>query len=114
MCGSPLTLFLKSIIGSKSMDSNQQFLIADFTVGDSRKLVYLLKPGDLFERFGGSRHGLLVRKTPSLIVSEIQQGCRNDSEFPQNDRGAWDRIFRAAHRAKYNPEITAAAPVKQS
>ena len=77
------------------VDPNERFLIMDFTVGASRKRVYLLNPGDHFDRFGGSSRGLVVRKTASLIVSENQGGCRYDSEDDVNKKDVWARILHA-------------------
>lgn len=80
---------------------NEKFLIADFTIGDARKQVYMLNPGDHFAGFGGSSSGLSVRKTASLIVRETSQGVTADTEYDINKRDVWNRIFRAAHLAGY-------------
>ena len=47
---------------------NDQYKIFEFETSHERVSVYVLKPGQNFERFGGSRHGLTVVKTPSLII----------------------------------------------
>ena len=77
------------------VDANERFCIMDFRIGGERRRVYLLNPGDHFERFGGSSRGLVVRKTASLIVSETQGGCRSDMEFNLADKEAWERILYA-------------------
>ena len=84
---------------------NAQHRIADFTVGKSRKQIHLLNAGQHFRRFGGSSHGLLVRKTASLIVREIDEAYGiTDTEYDVNDKAVWDSIFSVATRAGYNPK----------
>lgn len=80
-------------------DPNNRFVIMDFTTGDNRYRVYLLNPGDHFDRFGGSSAGLAVRKTASLIVSESGPGGRYDSEHKINAINTWESIFRAYRRS---------------
>lgn len=89
------------IIELSAEQRNARFLIADFTVGADRTRIYLLNPGDVFVRFGGSSHGLTVRKTASLIVREEDAGGVHDTEYDIADREVWDRIFRAACIAGY-------------
>lgn len=79
---------------------NDKFLVLEYTVERTRVRVYLLNPGDVFEGFGGSRHGLCVRKTASLIVSESDHG-RRDCEYNVNDKEAWASIQRGL---LYRPE----------
>lgn len=76
-------------------DANDHHLVAHFEVEGYEYKVYILQPGEHFDRFGGSSSGLLVHKTPSLIVSEISNMGRRDTEYDVHDRNAWQRIFRA-------------------
>jgi len=66
--------------------------------------IYLLKPGDVFRNFGGSKAGLLVRETPSLIIREISPTGQRDSEHDFNDWGVWSQILRAVLRV--DTEVT--------
>jgi hypothetical protein len=75
----------------------------DFRIAGERRRVYLLNPGDHFERFGGSSRGLVVRKTASLIVSESQGGCRSDVEYDINKADVWERILFAYYVSKKVP-----------
>lgn len=72
---------------------NEQFKVLTIkSDGSNRREVYLLNPGDTFAGFGGSRHGLTVRKTASLIVRDVgPHGCR-DVEYNLNDADAWRAI----------------------
>ena len=80
-------------------DPNEKFLIADFKVpgedGEFRRRVYLLNPGDHFDRFGGSSSGLLVRKTASLITRDDGPWGRNDYETDIHSKATWAAIFTA-------------------
>lgn len=51
--------------------------------------IHILQPGEVFPRFGGSRHGLLVKKTPSLIVRETATHGLKDTEYDVNNEGIW-------------------------
>lgn len=84
-------------------DLNARYRIMDFKIGGERRRVYLLNPGDHFERFGGSSRGLLVRKTASLIVSETQGGCRTDIEYDIGNKDVWERILYAYYVSKKVP-----------
>lgn len=77
---------------------NDQYKVLEFVHGASSSSgvtveVYLLNPGDYFEGFGGSRHGLVVRKTASLIIRTKHQawGFR-DVEYNVNDKEAWKAV----------------------
>lgn len=51
--------------------------------------VYLLDPGQAFDRFGGSSAGLVVKKTASMIVSYFDSAAgRKDTEYALNDKKA--------------------------
>lgn len=79
------------------MDSNDKYLITRFERGEKEKQtmsVYLLNPGDLFAGFGGSRHGLLVRKTASLVVRVEGIGGVHDTEYDIHDKRAWAMILK--------------------
>lgn len=79
-------------------DPNQKFLIADSNdarvVPETRTRVYILNPGDWFQGFGGSRHGLKVRKTASLIVRSEGIGGLIDTEHEVNDQQIWSRLLQ--------------------
>lgn len=79
------------------MSSNEEFRIATLLhVGEgchpnskARTDVYVLNPGQRFDRFGGSSTGLVVEKTASLIVSRTDEaGGRYDAEYAVNDAKA--------------------------
>lgn len=82
-------------------DPNAKYRVLSMEIGTKgteshvRIRVYLLNPGETFERFGGSRQGLTVRKTASLIVSTLQCGSSRDTEYDlrggvnQPDVWAW-------------------------
>lgn len=81
---------------------NARFLVLDFervysTPGEPdskyRYEVYLLPPGAFFEGFGGSRSGLLVNETPSLIVRTRGGGVWRDHEYPLNAKGVWQHLI---------------------
>jgi len=79
----------------KTINPNDRFKIMDFTIGTLHRRVYLLNPGDNFARFGGSSAGLTVRKTASLIVSDVQHGSRSDAEYDLTDEQAWVNILHS-------------------
>jgi hypothetical protein len=62
--------------------------------GKSRTEFYFLNPGEVFAGFGGSRSGLLVKKTPSLITRRIDVGW-HDVEWPVDDPRPWAMVARA-------------------
>lgn len=73
--------------------ANQKFHIMTIVHSERQKSeLFLLKPGDLFEEFGGSRHGLLVRKTPSVVVSRVLEHSRDDSEYDASDPKVWQWV----------------------
>lgn len=57
-----------------------------------RRELYILQPGQRFEGFGGSRAGLLVTKTASLIIRDIDACGTRDLEVNVNDAHAWFAI----------------------
>lgn len=77
--------------------------VAGFKLNDTQIDVYLLNPGEVFPGFGGSRSGLLVRKTASLIVRQTSPGGLYDTEYSIHDQQAWARLFRCAVLAHYWP-----------
>lgn len=83
--------------------ANEQYKIAEFVAFGKTTRVYILQPGQCFERFGGSSAGLVVRKTPSLIVQQDDQFGRNDIEFDVHDKKAWNIIFEH-HKQSCQPE----------
>lgn len=54
--------------------------------------VHLLNPGDFFPGFGGSRAGLKVGKTASLVIRELSPWGRKDTEYEVNSDEAWGVI----------------------
>lgn len=79
---------------------NDQYKVMEFVHGVAHVEVYILNPGDYFEGFGGSRHGLVVRKTASLIIRTKHQdwGFR-DVEYNVNDKEAWKAIAKGINRS---------------
>lgn len=73
---------------------NEKFLIATFRGEQERAEIYILNPGDCFQGFGGSRQGLVVRKTASLIVRLAGPWGWRDTEYNVNDKRQWETIFR--------------------
>lgn len=69
--------------------------------------VYMLNPGQHFPGFGGSRHGLTVQKTASLIVRNTQGGCITDVEHDITDGTVWAWLARLIND---RPGITAHGP----
>ena len=76
-----------------SADENLKHLIMAFRVAGEEKRIYLVNPGCRFVRFGGSSAGLHVKKTASLIVSEIGPHGRRDSEHDITNTNVWDAIL---------------------
>jgi hypothetical protein len=66
--------------------------VLEYSIRGGTVRAYVLSPGERFPRFGGSSAGLLVRKTASLIVSRVQNGCQRDDEYAANDRAVWDAL----------------------
>lgn len=63
--------------------------------------VYLLNPGEVFAGFGGTRSGLLVRKTASLIIRCLACGSSTDVEYDIRDPNAWRTIRWATENCLY-------------
>jgi hypothetical protein len=77
-------------------DPNAKYRIATFTVENTTIRVYLLNPGEAFERFGGLQRSLPVTKTASLIVSTSDHRGRKDMEYDlrgQSGDDMWGWIF---------------------
>lgn len=81
-------------------DANSQYEIVSWAGRDAKYSVYVLKPGQCFERFGGSRAGLVVRETPSLIVSRSGRDGVTHTEYDVHDIKVWRNIFEAIRRQK--------------
>lgn len=71
--------------------------------------VFLLNPGEQFPLFGGSRHGLTVSKTASLITRSYAGGMQTDTEYDVTDPKVWTWIARMINR---EIEVTAEGPNK--
>lgn len=67
--------------------------------------IHMLNPREVFEGFGGSRHGLVVKKTASLIT-RVREGMLIDTERDITDRHVWEFIAKCI-----NGEIPATAVV---
>lgn len=81
---------------------NGRYLVLDFerqysSEGEPlrkyRYQVYLLPAGGFFEGFGGSRSGLLVGKTPSMIVRETGGIGQRDTEYNLAAKGVWQFLI---------------------
>jgi hypothetical protein len=79
--------------------------ILEVDAPDYRLRAYLLQPGERFPGFGGSRTGLLVRATTSLITREegLVMG-RLDIEHDASDPKVWARIRRTIRTHGLKPE----------
>lgn len=55
--------------------------------------VYTLNPGSRLVPFGGSKPGLVVGKTASLVIRTGTGWGIRDVEYDINDKEAWDYIF---------------------
>lgn len=77
---------------------NDQYKVMEFVHGAASASgvtieVYILNPGDWFEGFGGSRHGLVVQVTASLIIRTKHEAWGfKDVEYNVNDKQAWKSI----------------------
>jgi len=82
---------------------NSRYLVLDFdrvfsepgeTDRKYRYQVYLLPAGGFFDGFGGSRSGLLVGKTPSMIVRTFEpHGMQRDVEYNLAAKGVWQFLI---------------------
>jgi hypothetical protein len=55
--------------------------------------LYLLNAGESFRGFGGSRSGLLVTKTASLIIRHRNKsGMQADTEYDIADKAVWTTV----------------------
>lgn len=61
---------------------------------------HILQPGEVFPGFGGSRHGLLVKKTASLVVRERGAHGLRDVEYAINNPKAWHTLRYALANPK--------------
>jgi hypothetical protein len=77
------------------VDPNARFCVMDFSIKTRRVRIYLLNPGDCFQGFGGSSSGLVVRKTASLIVRDVDNWGCEDTEYDINKADVWGRILNA-------------------
>ena len=82
---------------------NARYLVLDFervfsepgeTDRKYRYQVYLLPARAFFEGFGGSRSGLLVGDTPSMVVRTYEpHGTRRDVEYNLAAKGVWQFLI---------------------
>lgn len=93
---------------SPAVDPNLKYKVLEFRLSgtpDTQIEVYLLNPGNHFDRFGGSRQGLVVRKTASLIVRTHSMGLR-DVEYDLGDEVMWGYIrmwIAQGYGVEFNP-----------
>jgi len=89
---------VRAVAANPVLPHNDQFKVLEYTTpadAECSKVkvqVYILNPGDVFEGFGGSRHGLAVRKTASLIIRTTAVWGQRDVEYNVNDKEAWKAI----------------------
>jgi hypothetical protein len=75
--------------------------------------VHALNPGGCFHGFGGSRNGLVVRKTASLIIRKRgADGVVEDLELDIHDADFWAWISRLING--HAGGVTAETPAKET
>lgn len=87
----------------KPANHNDQFRVLSYKLDGTKVEVYILKPGDWFEGFGGSRHALQVSKTHSLILRTTGP-CLRDVEYDVHNKEAWAAIFEGYALSMKDPE----------
>lgn len=74
--------------------------------------VHTLNPGEIFPRFGGSRHDLIPGKTASLVLRRYTQGgMQVDSELDIHDAGFWTNLARMLDGTG-DPKVAAIGPAE--
>lgn len=75
---------------------NEATKVLTLKIGPSILEVYMLNPGQRFDGFGGSRGGLTVSKTASLIVrtSHGPMSMIRDTELDITDDWFWQTIAK--------------------
>ena len=68
--------------------------------------IHMLNPGEHFPGFGGSRSGLVVGKTASMVIRRITQMGIRDSELDIHDLDAWTIIAHLINA--HDSKVTAA------
>lgn len=74
----------------------------------ARVEVHVLNAGEFFEGFGGSRHGLVVRETASLITRWISPFDFKDTEWDIHDPRPWKWFDELVNLHRY--KMTATQP----
>lgn len=71
-------------------------LVLTATIPGAKYEFHMLKPGEHFERFGGSRHALIAGRKGALIVREHMTASDQitDTEYNPADRGVWQSIAK--------------------
>jgi len=82
-----------------------EFKLYAGTSDEAKYEIHLLNPGEVFPGFGGSRHGLLVKKTASLIVRRTTSYDLKDTEYDLRDESVWEWLGRLTKQ----PEIVTLA-----
>lgn len=73
--------------------------------------VHLLQPGEHFTPFGGSKSGLCVGKTPSLVTREVSPWGTRDIERDIHDPFFWNMISNLINGQSEGVTAKATQPV---
>lgn len=88
---------------TESADPLAKFLVMSFDYKEDgtnlRTRIYLLPPRASFPGFGGSRSGLLVGNTPSMVMRQTAAWGSRDVEYELADPAAWGYINWLAAKA---------------
>lgn len=80
--------------------------VLTLTCGGETVEIHMLNPGQLFDKFGGSRSGLVVGKTASLITRRISAMGIVDRELDIYDADIWEWLARLINGEKA-PDLVA-------
>jgi hypothetical protein len=89
----------------ESADPIARFLVMSFDYKDPdsssnlRTRIYLLPPRANFPGFGGSKSGLFVGNTPSMVMRQTASWGTRDVEYDLADPDAWGYINWLAQKA---------------
>lgn len=90
---------IETVFTSDQSDENDQYKILEFTTPHECVSVYILKPGQTFERFGGSRGGLVVKGNASLIIRAVGRYGSSDVEHDVHNINRWRQLFDGMRNA---------------
>jgi hypothetical protein len=74
---------------------------------DAETEIHMLNPGEHFPGFGGSRSGLVVGKTASMILREKSSWGIRDVEYDIHDQTVWEWIAGRINDREDNAAATA-------